>query len=60
LKKFRFKRDFGGKLPKGTVFFPFIQELPLAILETGDSPAIRGARAFRISSFAEKPGSGSD
>jgi competence protein CoiA len=49
LRKFRIKRDFGGRLPNGVGIFPFIQELPVVILQTGDFPIVSGAKLFKSS-----------
>ena len=44
LARFRIKRDSGGKLIPG---FPFVAELPMAILETGNEPYIKFAKLLR-------------
>ena len=43
LGKYRLKHEFGGIIPEGS-FRPFIPELPVLSLETGDAPAIRGVQ----------------
>lgn len=48
LGKFRVKREFGGKLPSQGIF-PCISELPVAYLETGDPPIVKGVNFSQIS-----------
>ena len=48
LRKLRLKREFGGKLSSQGMF-PCIPELPVAYLETGDAPLVKGVNFLQIS-----------
>ncbi len=47
LVKLRLKREFNGKMPRNGLF-PCIPELPVAYLETGDTPAIKGINFLQV------------
>jgi len=48
LGKLRLKREFGGKLPSNGML-PCIPELPVAYLETGDTPVVKGVNLLQVS-----------
>jgi competence protein CoiA len=47
LAKLRLKREFGGKLPSNNVF-PCIPELPVAYLETRDTPVVKSVNFLQV------------
>jgi hypothetical protein len=48
LGKLRLKREFGGKLPRNGML-PCIPELPVAYLETVDTPVVKGVNLPQVS-----------
>jgi competence protein CoiA len=46
--KHRLKWEFGGKFPAEGSISPCIRELPVAYLETGDAPVVKGVNCFQV------------